>query len=80
MTEPCIYVPKELIKDQKYAKFSSESKLLFGMILTNAEHAKEILELSKLIEMLGLNGISYQKSQLDFDLKQQEELHGEYEI
>ncbi|MCC8112249.1 MAG: hypothetical protein LIO74_11915 [Ruminococcus sp.] len=80
MTEPCIYVPKELIKDQKYAKFSGESKLFFGILLTNTEHAKENIELDKMIEMLGVHSISYQKSQLDFDLKQQEELHGEYEI
>lgn len=48
MNEPCFYIPKQLMT-KEYSGFSVESKLLFGMVLTNATQAKSINELADLI-------------------------------
>ena len=67
---PCFYIPKTLVTEQKYAGFSGESKLLFGMILTNAEHTKAIMELSRLIAAIDTEDLAALKHQLDLDLQQ----------
>ncbi len=51
MNEPCFYVPKKLMSTE-YSGFSVESKLLFGMILTNATKTKSINELADLINRI----------------------------
>ncbi len=49
---PCFYMPKQIMTPQ-YAAFSVESKLLFSMIFTNAEHIKALTETAELIERIG---------------------------
>lgn len=48
MNEPCFYIPKQLMTTE-FSGFSVESKLLFGMILTNTTKARSISELADLI-------------------------------
>lgn len=47
----CYLMPSELLGD-KYTNFSVESKLLFSMIFTNAEHTSAIKETSRLINSI----------------------------
>lgn len=71
---------------ERYALLSGESKLLFGMILTNAEHTKAIHEAADLIYVIGEENIAGLKRQLELDLQTSErsmEDHGkqrEYKI
>ena len=58
---PCFYVPKQMF-DNKYSKFSAESKLLFGMIFTNAVHTTAIKETSELIDSISENELSNMRS------------------
>lgn len=51
-TIPYFYMPKQIMTPD-YAAFSVESKLLFSMIFTNAEHIKTISETAQLIESIG---------------------------
>ena len=60
---PCFYVPKQLISPE-YANFSVESKLLFGMILTNSQQTKSIQELAELIQTIDYKELKLMHSQL----------------
>lgn len=46
------YLPKQIMTSD-YESFSVESKLLFSIIFTNAEHIKTITETAQLIEKIG---------------------------
>lgn len=46
------YLPKQIMTSY-YAEFSVESKMLFSIIFTNAEHIKTITETAQLIEKIG---------------------------
>lgn len=50
MNGPCYYIPKQFFT-QEYADFSTESKLLFGIVLAEAKKEKSIEELCDLIRM-----------------------------
>ena len=56
--EPYFQIPKILFADKKYAKFSCESKILFSMILNNANGYKEIIETAELIKNFDTNTLS----------------------
>ncbi len=45
--------PKELLVDSEYTAFSIEAKMLFSMVLTEAEKANTIVELAHLIDTIG---------------------------
>lgn len=49
MNEPCYYIPKQLFTPE-YSNYSTESKLLFGIVLSEAKQTKSIEELYNLIE------------------------------
>ena len=48
---PYYYLPQQIM-NEKYEAFSVESKMLFSMIFTNAEHIKAIKETAQLIEKI----------------------------
>lgn len=50
MSEPCYYIPKQLFTPE-YANYSTESKLLFGIVLAEAKKEKSIEELYNLIKI-----------------------------
>lgn len=52
-----IYVPKEIMTDE-YHNYSIETKLLFAMILSNAETASSISNVARLIDEIGIRKIS----------------------
>lgn len=49
---PCYYMPKQIMT-QEYSNFSVESKMLFSMVFTNAEHINAITETANLINCIG---------------------------
>lgn len=51
------YLPKELITPQ-YADYSLQTKMLFSIVITEAETAKSVMEMSQLINDLGSKNIS----------------------
>jgi len=51
------YLPPELFTDE-YKDFPNESKMLFGMLLTNMETAKGVMETARLINEIGSRSIS----------------------
>ena len=48
----CIYLPKELMTNG-YNGYSAETKLLFGMILSNSVTASAVMNVADLINQLG---------------------------
>mgnify|MGYP000606413924 CR=1 FL=1 len=48
----CIYLPKELMTNE-YNGYSAETKLLFGMILSNSVTASAVMNVADLINQLG---------------------------
>ncbi len=60
---PCFYLPKELI-NQEYSGFSTESKLLFSMVFTNAKHTKAIYEVARLIDRIDENELNEMREHL----------------
>ena len=54
---PCYYLPKQLFTSE-YKDFSPESKMLFGMIFTNANSKAVIKETSRLIESINDNTLN----------------------
>lgn len=48
----CIYLPKELMTNV-YNGYSAETKLLFGMILSNSVTASAVMNVADLINQLG---------------------------
>lgn len=60
---PCFYLPKELVT-HNFSEFSTESKLLFSMIFTNAQHTKSIYEVAKLIEKISEKDLKEMRNQL----------------
>lgn len=63
MNEPCYYIPKQLITPE-YAVFSVETKLLFGMILTNAKQTKSICEVADLIKNITEKDLKFMHDQI----------------
>lgn len=60
---------------QDYSKFSVKAKVLFGMVITEAENGKAISELAELIETIGARKVSsmYQQIHKELDLSEQKE-------
>lgn len=50
--EYCFYLPKEIMTDE-YRGYSAETKLLFAMLLSNANTSSAIVNVAKLIDELG---------------------------
>lgn len=63
MNEPCFYIPKQLMTTE-FSGFSVESKLLFGMVLTNATQAKSINELTDLIAKINSKELKMMHTQV----------------
>ena len=61
--ESIYYVPKELIKAE-YREYSAETKLLFAMLLSNANTSSAIVNVAKLIDELGSKEINLLHKQL----------------
>jgi hypothetical protein len=53
-------MPKQIMTPE-YSSFSLESKLLFSMVFTNAEHIKAITETAELIDSIGERELSTMK-------------------
>lgn len=68
---PCFYLPKQLFNN-KYSSFSAESKLLFSMIFTNAEHIKAIKETASLIHRISDNELAYMRQEYTSMLEEKE--------
>lgn len=61
--ESIYYVPKELITAE-YREYSAETKLLFAMLLSNANTSSAIVNVAKLIDELGSKEINLLHKQL----------------
>lgn len=68
---PCFYIPKQLLTPE-YARFSAESRMLFSMIFTNAEHTKSILETAELIQSIGKNELYNMRHEFEESIKESE--------
>lgn len=64
----CYCLPSELFS-KDYSKFSVKSKVLFGMVITEADNGKAISELAELIEEMGSRKISAMFQQIHNELK-----------
>ena len=64
----CYCLPPELFS-KDYSKFSVKSKVLFGMVITEADNGKAISELAELIEEMGSRKISAMFQQIHNELK-----------
>lgn len=53
----CFCLPKELLTPE-FSMYSNKSKLLFAIVITEAETAKSINELSSLIQKIGEKRVS----------------------
>ena len=53
----CFCLPKELFS-KEFSEYSNKCKLLFAVVLTEAETAKSLSELSELIQQLGARRVS----------------------
>ncbi len=53
----CFCLPKELFSGE-FSEYSNKSKLLFSIVITEAETAKSLNELSELIQQLGERRVS----------------------
>jgi hypothetical protein len=69
----CYCLPTELFS-KEYSNFSVKSKVLFSMVLTEAENGASINELAELIETIGTRKVSSIYSQIQKELiKHQQE-------
>lgn len=50
------YLPKELVTPQ-YADYSLQTKMLFSIVISEAETAKSVMEMSQLINDIGSKNI-----------------------
>lgn len=68
-------LPKELMTEE-YSKYSIKSKMLFSMVLTEAENGTSINELADLIENIGSRRISalYQNVQKEISAHSESEV------
>lgn len=69
---PCYYLPKQIMTED-YAAFSVESKMLFSMVFTNAEHIKTITETAQLIEKIGEKELYNMHRLFEHDMSTQKE-------
>lgn len=53
----CYALPKELLT-REYSKYSLKSKLLFSIVITEADNGTSVSELAELIEKIGARNIS----------------------
>lgn len=53
----CYILPKEILTHE-YSKYSIKSKVLFSIVLTEAENGASINELAELIEHIGSRKVS----------------------
>lgn len=53
----CFFLPKELLT-KEYSNYSLKSKMLFSIVLTEAENGTSINELAELIEKIGSRNVS----------------------
>lgn len=51
MENACFCLPKNIVTPQ-FAGYSAESKLLFAMVFSNAEHTKAIYEVANMISKI----------------------------
>lgn len=67
------FLPKELM-DKDFANFSVKAKLLFSIIITEADSAKSINEVAELIEELGSGRVNrlYEKVQKEINTQKME--------
>ncbi|MEE1154191.1 MAG: hypothetical protein UH241_03445, partial [Acutalibacteraceae bacterium] len=67
------FLPKELL-DKDFANFSVKAKLLFSIIITEADSAKAINEVADLIDELGSGRVTrlYDKVQREIKSQQME--------
>ena len=54
-TAPCYYMPKNFLTDEKLSSYSSDSKVLTGIVLSVADNGEAIMETAKLINELGID-------------------------
>jgi hypothetical protein len=52
---PCYYMPKSFLTDSRLSEYSSDSKLLVGIMLSIASDGESMLEAAKLINDLGIS-------------------------
>ncbi len=69
--ESIYYVPKELITAE-YREYSAETKLLFAMLLSNANTSSAIVNVAKLIDELGSKEINLLHKQLQKAIEESE--------
>lgn len=62
------YIPKEIMSVE-YINYSAESKLLFSMLISNAETAAAIADTAKLIDEIGVRKISAMQKSLAEEMK-----------
>lgn len=62
------YIPKEIMSVE-YINYSAETKLLFSMLISNAETAAAMLDTAKLIEEIGVRKISTMQKSLAEEMK-----------
>lgn len=65
----CYCLPSELFS-KEYSKFSIKSKVLFSMVVTEADNGASINELAKLIETIGTRKVSALHSQIKKELNE----------
>lgn len=69
--ESIYYVPKELIKAE-YREYSAETKLLFAMLLSNANTSSAIIGVARLIDELGSKEINFLHKELQKTIAESE--------
>jgi len=69
--EYCFYLPKKIMTDE-YREYSAETKLLFAMLLSNANTSSAIVNVAKLIDELGSKEINLLHKQLQKNIEESE--------
>ncbi len=71
-TQAYFYLPSELFT-KDYSDFSNESKLLFGMLLTNMTTAKAVMDTARLIDEIGVRKISSMHKSLEAEIRKEQD-------